>query len=589
MNIGEAIKTLFYRKNKKMKNRLTTSYGEKIDPEHVLDEYPRPQLKRDSFINLNGYWRYAISDSKDRPQKFDGIILVPYSPESILSGVERQLKPSQYLFYERYIDFDEIPQHKKLILHFGAVDQKCSVWWNGRCVKNHTGGYLPFSIDVTEKVEKHNILLVRVSDATDMSYHARGKQKLDSGGMFYTAQSGIWQTVWCEWVPDNYITDIKITPKLDEKKVILKIYTRYPVIKKITVSVLGIKIKEVHSNEKTVVIDFDDCTDICEWTPEKPFLYNLYIEAGDDRVESYFAMRKYSVGPDKNGRPCLYLNNHPYYMHGILDQGYYSDGLMTPPSYDIIREDIDAVKKLGFNMVRKHIKIEPLVYYYICDVKGMIVWQDMVNGGGRYNIFLFTILPTVIPAVRRFVDDRKYDIFGRNSYKGRREWITECRDTIKHLYNCPCIGMWILFNEGWGQFDSAKITLMVKKMDRTRLVDSASGWIDKGCSDVKSDHVYFEKIKVKRDKRPYVCSEYGGYAYYVKGHSYSDRIYGYKTCASPWEFRMAYKRLQSEIEKLKEKGLVADVYTQLSDVEDEVNGILTYDRKINKLDDYEEM
>ena len=318
-------------------------------------------------------------------------------------------------------------------------------------------------------------------------------------------------------------------------------------------------------------------------------MYNLYIEAGDDRVESYFAMRKYSVGPDKNGRPCLYLNNHPYYMHGILDQGYYSDGLMTPASYDIIREDIDAVKKLGFNMVRKHIKIEPLVYYYICDVKGMIVWQDMVNGGGRYNIFLFTILPTVIPAVRRFVDDRKYDIFGRNSYKGRREWITECRDTIKHLYNCPCIGMWILFNEGWGQFDSAKITLMVKKMDRTRLVDSASGWIDKGCSDVKSDHVYFEKIKVKRDKRPYVCSEYGGYAYYVKGHSYSDRIYGYKTCASPWEFRMAYKRLQSEIEKLKEKGLVADVYTQLSDVEDEVNGILTYDRKINKLDDYEEM
>lgn len=581
MELVEAIKTLLYKKDSS-KNRLLTSYGENLDVKNVLNEYPRPQLKRESFINLNGYWKYAITKSKDIPTKFDGRILVPFSPESILSGVERQLKPREYLYYERVVYISEIKENNRLILHFGAVDQKCVVWWNGKCVKKHTGGYLPFEVDVTKYLKNKNVLTVRVIDSSDTSYHARGKQKLNSSGMFYTAQSGIWQTVWCEWVPNNYIKELKITPNLDKKSVKIYINTTYPIIKKINISALGIQIKEVHTSENCIEINLDDCVSVCEWTPENPFLYTLLITAGEDRITSYFAMRKFSVGND-NGKPCLCLNNKPYYMHGILDQGYYSDGLMTPPSYDIIKDDIDAMKKLGFNMVRKHIKIEPLVYYHICDVKGMIVWQDMVNGGDEYNIFLLTILPTIFPVIRKLLNDKKYQLFARNNYKSRREWVLECKKTIKLLYNTPSIGMWVLFNEGWGQFDSNKITTLVKEWDNTRIVNSASGWVDKGCSDVKSNHTYFEKVKVKLDNRPFVCDEYGGYTCYIKGHSFSNGIYGYKNYSSIKQYKKAYYDLQEYIETLKEKGLCADVYTQLSDVEDEVNGILTYDRKVNKL------
>lgn len=583
MEFGEAIKTLLYKKDN-TKNRLLTIYGENIDAKNLLNEYPRPQLKRESFINLNGYWKYAITKTNKMPKEFDGRILVPFSPESILSGVEKQLQPDEYLFYERVVYIDKIKKNKRLILHFGAVDQSCVIWWNGKCVKKHTGGYLPFEVDVTKYLKNKNVLTVRVRDYSDCSYHARGKQKLKSGGMFYTAQSGIWQTVWCEWVPINYIRDIKITPNLDAKSVQICVNTVYPIIKKIRVSALGIMIKEVYTNDNSIVISLKDCISICEWTPENPFLYTLEITAGEDCITSYFAMRKFSVGVN-NGKPCLCLNNKPYYMHGILDQGYYSDGLMTPPSYDIIRDDIDAMKKLGFNMVRKHIKIEPLVYYYICDVKGMIVWQDMVNGGGDYNLFLLTVLPTIFPIIRKLFDDRRYAIFGRNNYKGRREWVIECKKTIKLLYNVPSIAMWVLFNEGWGQFDSCKITRIVKEIDNTRLINSASGWVDRNCSDVKSNHTYFERVKVKLDKRPYVCDEYGGYTCYIKRHSHSNSIYGYKNYKYIKKYKEAYLELQKDIERLKAEGLCADVYTQLSDVEDEVNGILTYDRRVNKLSD----
>ena len=576
-------------------NRLTTVWGENLDTANVLPEYPRPQLMRDSFINLNGYWEYAItSKDSDIPETMDGQILVPFSPESILSEVERTLHPDEYLWYKKELPILDMPAPGfRLLLHFGAVDQIAEVFLNGQKVAQHIGGYLPFSVDITDYIYSDvNILTLRVQDYTDSSYHNRGKQKLLRGGMYYTAQSGIWQTVWMEWVPSTYITNLLITPSEDLNSLKLTVYLNKN-DKPVTVTVFD---DEDMINTQTAAAPYDsnDITmnltiaDAALWSPEDPHLYDLVITCGKDTVHSYFAMRWFSVEKDDAGIPRFCLNHKPYFLNGVLDQGYWPDGLYTAPSDDAFIFDIEEMKRLGFNMMRKHAKVEAARWYYHCDRLGMIVWQDMVSGGTTYAKPVVSYLPTLFPKIFGKLHDgpAHYHIFSRDSSEGRLQWLEEMQETIKCLINVPSIATWVLFNEGWGQFDASDATKLALQMDDTRPIDQASGWFDQHGGNYLSNHNYFRKLKAERDKhgRAFVYSEYGGFAYHVDEHSSVDRVYGYKRYDTLEEFNNAYNNLMDNCFKpLEAKGLSGGVYTQVSDVEEEVNGLLTYDRKVCKI------
>ena len=588
MKLREAMGTMGFSKKKQATHQLYTQWGENLDPDSLLNEYPRPQLKRDNYLILNGYWDYSITKSNQKPEKFTGKIVVPFSPESVLSEVNRQLLPSEYLWYEKVLPINKVEDGKRCILHFGAVDQSCEVFINHTKIIEHTGGYLPFSLDITDQiVEGDNYLTLKVTDSSDTSYHSRGKQKLNNGGMFYTAQSGIWQTVWMEWVPNTYIEALRITPSVDRKEVeftiILKEAYKEEKDTEITIDILADQkvVKTVTSVQTKVIIPLEE---LILWSPETPFLYDLLITAGHDRVESYFAMRKYEIKKDRSGIARIFLNNQPYFQNGLLDQGYWPDGLYTAPSDEAMIFDIQKAKELGFNMLRKHIKIEPLRWYYHCDRIGMIVWQDMVNGGGKYNMAVLGYFPTLLPKFTGWVKDNCYRLFSRENKEGRQEWISECEKTVEHLYNCPSIAVWVPFNEGWGQFDAKEATSLIRSLDKTRLIDHASGWFDQQVGDFKSIHNYFRKLEVKPEERAFVLSEFGGYACYITKHSYSNHIYGYRKYNNRKALNAAIKKLyRNEICSSIEKGLSAAVFTQLSDVEDEVNGLFTYDRKVCKI------
>jgi len=586
MKLKDAIGTIRINRKKEQLKTLTTIWGESLNPDNVLKEYPRPQMVRDSYINLNGLWDYAIKKSKDYPKKFDGKILVPFSPESQLSGVGRQLKPYEFLWYATILKMETADKDKRCILHFGAVDQCAAVYVNQQKVLRHIGGYLPFEVDITAYLKsENNTLSLCVQDFSDNSYHSRGKQKLNRGGMYYTAQSGIWQTVWLEWVPKTYIQKLHITPDYENSKVKLQIISNKSPSQKITCKIMDdgeiIGSKTTDSNLFTLSIPKRK-----DWSLEHPFLYDLYISLGEDTVTSYFAMRLITITPDENSIPRFCLNHKPIFLHGILDQGYWPDGLYTAPSDEALIYDIDKVKTLGFNMIRKHSKIEPARWYYHCDRLGVIVWQDMVNGGLSYHTPFVTWLPNLIAWTKVHIKDNFYCFFSRRNLAGRKEWLRECDATIEHLSHFACISTWVPFNEGWGQFDTGKVTDRIQKKDPARLIDSASGWFDQGCGDFKSEHNYFNKLKVIPDKRAFVLSEYGGYACYIKGLSSVNRVYGYKIFKTPDQFNKAYFDLiENQLKPLIPKGLCAAVYTQLSDIEDEVNGIMTYDRRICKLKD----
>lgn len=590
MNLKDAIRTLFFKEKQRLgKHQLYTVWGEAIDADQVLTEYPRPQLRRDNYTILNGYWDYCITSSPDWPNSFEGKILVPFSPESILSGVNRCLMPEEYLWYQRRISIAHKSEGKRLILHFGAIDQSCEVFLNHNKVAEHIGGYLPFSVDVTEDTkEGENLLTVKVVDLSDTSYHSRGKQKLKSGGMFYTAQSGIWQTVWYEWVPDCYITSIRLTPNVEQNEVSIHVQLNQPITEQSSEFTIRAEVWEQGWYLQTVTTTGNDLVirlneGIC-WSPENPFLYDLVIYAGEDRVESYFALRSIELRKDDAGITRIYLNGKPYFQNGLLDQGYWPDGLYTAPSDEAMIYDIEQAKSLGFNMLRKHIKIEPLRWYYHCDRIGILVWQDMVNGGREYNQLLVGYLPTIAPGLAAHIRDTHYKLFGREDAIGRREWSMECRLTVELLYNCPSIVVWVPFNEGWGQFDAEEAYALIKELDSTRLIDHASGWFDQRIGDFESIHNYFHPLKVKVKNRAVIFSEIGGYACYLMEHSYSFKVYGYKIFLTKEDLNLAYQKLyREELKELKKQGLSAVVYTQLSDVEDEVNGLFTYDRRICKV------
>ena len=549
-----------------------------------LAEYPRPQFARDSYINLNGCWDYAIYNRNDEFPGWQGKILVPFSPESLLSGLPEgtAVLPDDVLCYR--LKFDVKPDFPKAhtFLHFDAVDCKCRVYLNEKELGTHVGGYVPFTFDVTRTLRAGgNILEVVVTDPSDTSWHTRAKQRIKRGGIWYTPQSGIWQSVWLESVPATYLRDMTILPDIDRDKLVLKLDIEGEATCADVVVMDGNKLlKAQKCFGDTVVVDFDDYE---LWSPENPKLYDLAVRVGDDVVRSYFGMRKFSVITDRKGYKRLALNNKPYFHSGVLDQGYWSDGMLTPPSYAALEYDVKFVKAMGFNMIRKHIKIEPMRFYYHCDKEGILVWQDMVSGGTDYNFLAIGILPFVGIHVK----DNKYKFFGRADKEGRDEFVAEMKTTVNRLKNCVSLAVWVPFNEGWGQFDSVEITKQLRALDNTRIIDSVSGWHDQGedTSQLKSLHIYFKPVRIPDDKRCVVLSEFGGYSLPTEGHMFSpDKLFGYKMYKSPEAFAEAFEKLyDTQIVPQIAKGLSATVYTQVSDVEEEINGLITYDRRIVKI------
>ena len=530
-------------------------------------EYPRPQMKRDSYLSLCGSWELSCKTAETEEPL--GTIRVPFPPESRLSGIERQLKKDEQYIYRKTFSIPDGFNHGRVLLHFGAVDQIATVYINDIRVGDHTGGYLPFSLDITNALcEGENRLRVDVIDKldTDLPY---GKQRKKRGGMWYTPISGIWQPVWLESVPEEHITSLKLTPSLNS---ITMEISGGKVDKLVTIQTPVGPYEHRFTGEKTTI----SIPDPVHWTPENPHLYSFSLTDGTDTVESYFALRTVTM-KQVNGQTYICLNDKPMFFHGLLDQGYFSDGIYLPATPSGYLYDIQTMKSLGFNMLRKHIKVEPDLFYYYCDKCGMIVFQDMVNNG-TYRFFVDTALPTVglKRGVSHRASSRRREIFERDS-----------AETAAVLYNHPCVCYYTIFNEGWGQYDADRIYRNMKALDPTRIWDATSGWFVGLESDVTSDHVYFRKLNLKADhKRPCVLSEFGGYSWKLPEHSFNlDQTYGYKKFTDRDAFVHALENLyRQEVIPSIQKGLCAAVLTQVSDVEDETNGLVTYDRQAVKVD-----
>ncbi|HJT35228.1 MAG TPA: glycoside hydrolase family 2 TIM barrel-domain containing protein [Pirellulales bacterium] len=566
---------------KPAKGPLMSRWAEQVTPTNALPEYPRPQLVREKWQNLNGLWEYAIRTKGDsQPDAFDGQILVPYPLESALSGVMKRIDETQRLWYRRTFTVDKTWSGQRLLLHFGAVDWQTTVWVNGREVGKHDGGYDPFSFDITDALKSEGLqeLAVAVWDPSDRGPQPRGKQVSKPSGIYYTPTTGIWQTVWLEPVPQTYIESLQIVPDLDRKKVRVTVHSAGSgddrnVSIKITGAAAGDKKAQVKAapisgkagQELTI-----DVADARAWSPDEPWLYDLSVMLGPadrptDQVASYFGLRKVALDQDKNGVTRICLNNQPLFMFGPLDQGFWPDGLYTAPTDEALRYDIEITRQMGFNMCRKHVKVEPARWYYWCDKLGLLVWQDMPSGDA-----------SVAPGKGEIT----------RSSESAKIYERELRAMIDNLHNSPSIVMWVVFNEGWGQFDTDRITRWTKQYDPTRLANCASGWNDFPVGDVHDIHNYpAPKSPQPEPHRAAVLGEYGGLGLPLEGHTWlSKNNWGYRSYPDRTSLAEAYFGLLFGVRQLiGEPGMSAAVYTQTTDVETEVNGLLTYDREVIKI------
>lgn len=587
---------------------LATLWGEALDPEAVLQEYPRPQMRRKSYANLNGFWECVIKKDSvhgvEGEVVHEGKILVPFSPEAPLSGVGHRLMPDETIWYRRSVSLFK-RAGKRYLLHFEAVDHDCTCIVNGIVVGRHEGAYDPFCFDITDALAGHAgtesvaTIDLSVKDPSEHGTQPRGKQRLDRGSIWYTAQSGIWQTVWIEEVPSCYISKLDVETGMDRLTVKAHIAGAAPDdASALSVDLFdeGDLVASSSTNQQddgvlTVTIRLEDAH---AWSPDDPHLYDIGISFQDDTVGSYCAFREFSieaVEKESHGIPVFCCNHEPLFLRGVLDQGYWPDGLMTAPSDEALVFDIRTAQELGFNMLRKHLKTEPSRWYYHCDRLGMIVWQDIVNGGcdGAYPPLTTSKLPTLFQRASKHVDDTKrLERFSSEDPGMRESWKKQAARTIDNLKFFPCIATWTMFNEGWGQFDTRSNLEMLLEHDGTRPVDHASGWFDQGISSYVSEHNYFRSIKLpkgrsRHDDRARAITEFGGIAFTVEGHSATETAFGYGKSAAMERFDEDVRDILKEADALKREGLSAYVYTQLTDVEEELNGLVTYDRAAVKV------
>ena len=620
-------------------NSLMTVWGEALDSSNVLPEYPRPRMQRDNYVMLNGAWDYAIVPvdggicietlaQQAIPSRWDGQIVVPFSPEAPLSGVGRTVRPNELLWYKRKIELPKLADDQRFILHFEAVDWMCACFVNGKLAGTHTGGYLPVSFDVTNllgpaaagesvgEVESSVTaesgaiaeLVLCVWDPSDTGSQLRGKQRLSRGDIWYTAQSGIWQSVWYEIVSAVHLESLTLKGDMFGA---LEVRANVQANGLVGVQTGAFKLEltlkdELGQDVLLATLPVDEAGEISAelhvddpqlWSPESPHLYAVEATLWQDGavvdfVRSYCAFRTVEVKPDEAGVPRVHLNGAPYFVRGVLDQGYWSDGLMTAPSDDALVYDIEAMKSAGFNTLRKHIKIESERWYYHCDRLGMLVWQDCVSGGSAYSPWHTSQKPTLFSFTWGRFDDTTpshHEALSAGEDGYRKEWTETCQEMVKLLDGHPSIGFWTLFNEGWGQFDARAATEAVRALDATRPIDATSGWYDQGCGDFLSIHNYFRPLRAgwhgkQRGNRAAIISEFGGLAQMTSGHTSLDHSYGYGDFVTVEDWRGAVQKLLAVAESLQVEGLAGYVYTQVSDVEEEVNGLLTYDRKINKFE-----
>ncbi len=597
-----------------------------------FSDHPTPQFARAQWMSLNGTWdcafvpdAYQLQDNlelvvrmAEPPATWPERIRVPFSPEAPLSGVGHQLQPCELLWYRRTIDLagegfplrsenaDGKPDSSnRILLHFQAVDAVCAVWCNGQLLGTHEGGYTPFSFDVTDCLAIADDatsaleLLVCVADPSEFGGQLRGKQRIDRGDIWYSAQSGIWQDVWLEAVPRDHMIQAMLQPDADTG--ILAVGVRLD-----TQASHKLHLEALDADGRCLADASCETADTTAalalhipephlWSPDSPYLYRLRLTYGDDAVESYCAFRTVEMRRDEAGALRVYLNGWPIFLKGVLDQAYWPDGLMTAPADAALVHDILAMRELGFNMMRKHIKIECERWYYHCDRLGMLVWQDMVTGGAaQMDTWQSSYKPTLFRISWNHYRDTirsHQEKLGAADEAYRREWMRTCRLTIELLGNHPCIITWVLFNEGWGQFDARAAYAMASKLDPTRPIDATSGWYDQGCGDFHSVHNYFRDMAVCRDGarwrdgrgRAFVVSEFGGYSLHVAGHTSLDEVYGYEVYEDPHAWQQKVREALAEMDALESRGLAGYVYTQVSDIEEEMNGLLTYDRRVNKM------
>ncbi len=552
---------------------LLTPEGEALlqEPEAMpWTAYPRPSLRRDSFLCLNGLWDFAVTADEDLPV-YDRQIRVPFPPESHLSGIGALFPETATLCYRRTFSLPDGFRRDRVLLHFGAVDQTAEVFLNGRRLGLHHGGYQPFSFDVTPFLQEENCLTVLVQDHLSEQVLPYGKQCHKRGGMWYTPVSGVWQTVWLESLPAVFLTDLTVETAGNAVTVLTRWSGEAPAGQVTVTTPAGLLTAPLSEGMATFTVEAPRF-----WSPEDPYLYDLTVTAGEDTVSSYFAFRTLSI-ETVGGYPRMCLNGKPYFFHGLLDQGYYSDGIFTPASPEGYERDIKAMKALGFNTLRKHIKVEPQVFYYLCDRLGMVVFQDMVNNSD-YSFLRDTALPTVGLL-------RKNDTRTHRDPATRAAFRRHMAETVEQLRRHPSLCLWTIFNEGWGQFCGTEMRQYLKSLDDSRFIDTASGWFG-GCeNDLDSRHIYFRPVKLKAKDKPLYLSEFGGYVYKPNGHVFNkDKTYGYGSQPTREAFVAALTRLyRDEILPLIPRGLCATVYTQVSDVEDEVNGLLSYDRRVQKV------